>query len=571
MPIFHRYFGRPFNTLFERLRDFALGAHRRAAVLLILLALLAFLPGFFVIPPVDRDETRFAQASRQMVETGDFIDIRLLDMPRHKKPIGIYWAQSAAVMMSGLGGDAPIWVYRLPSLFGALAVVLLTYWVALPLGRQTALAAAAMMAIAPLLGVEARLATTDALLAACIVFCQSVLFRTFRHISVSWPLAMAFWVAFGAGILIKGPVLPLIVLSTIIAATLIHRNVQWLQALHPLVGVCMTLAITAPWFILIALKTGGTFFDASLQHDAFGKVFAGRESHGAPPGFHALLFTGTFWPFSVITIAALPAIWQARHDRNIQFLLCWLVPNWLIFELVATKLPHYVLPLMPAIAIATAQMIVTGRFTPRRPFPYIMAFVLILTSLLALAAFVAGLTLSIPRAMPALFIGAGLCTAAMAAGIGLLQNRTNLIARPGAFLGVLATILIGFYVLLFQALLPNVPQIWLSNRLADAAARGCDNPEIRSVGYLDISLPFLTRSDLRFETSAGAARFLAEGGCRIAFVIAAEQAAFEAAGGGEADEVIAGFNVGIGRETTVYLYRAKTPGAVPSVGGAGDK
>ena len=87
------------------------------------MSLLAFLPGFFAtIPPVDRDEARFAQATKQMVETGD-VDIRFQDEVRYKKPVGIYWLQAAGVKAGealGIRGCAQhIWLYRIPSLIGA--------------------------------------------------------------------------------------------------------------------------------------------------------------------------------------------------------------------------------------------------------------------------------------------------------------------------------------------------------------------------------------------------------------------------------------------------------------------
>ena len=63
----------------------------------LLTALLAFLPGFFQIPPIDRDEARFAQATKQMLETGDYVDIRFQDEVRYKKPVGIYWLQAGVV------------------------------------------------------------------------------------------------------------------------------------------------------------------------------------------------------------------------------------------------------------------------------------------------------------------------------------------------------------------------------------------------------------------------------------------------------------------------------------------
>ncbi|MEA2955527.1 MAG: hypothetical protein QOJ58_1024, partial [Alphaproteobacteria bacterium] len=71
------------RTVSERslkaIMDFAVGSHPRAVALLLLVALLSFLPGFFSIPPIDRDEARFAQATKQMVESGDYIDIRFQD------------------------------------------------------------------------------------------------------------------------------------------------------------------------------------------------------------------------------------------------------------------------------------------------------------------------------------------------------------------------------------------------------------------------------------------------------------------------------------------------------------
>ncbi len=77
--------------------DFVTTSHGRSVAFLLLCGLLFFLPGFFNIPPIDRDEARFAQATKQMVESGDFVDIRFQDDVRYKKPVGIYWLQAAAV------------------------------------------------------------------------------------------------------------------------------------------------------------------------------------------------------------------------------------------------------------------------------------------------------------------------------------------------------------------------------------------------------------------------------------------------------------------------------------------
>jgi 4-amino-4-deoxy-L-arabinose transferase-like glycosyltransferase len=143
--------------------DFAVGSHRRALALLFAFSLFAFLPGFFQTPAVDRDEARFAQATKQMLEARDYVDIRFQDEVRYKKPVGIYWLQAAAVKTGEALGvpqaRTTIWLYRLPSLFGAIGAVLLTYWAALAfVPRRAAVIAALMMASSVLLGVEARLA-----------------------------------------------------------------------------------------------------------------------------------------------------------------------------------------------------------------------------------------------------------------------------------------------------------------------------------------------------------------------------------------------------------------------------
>ena len=113
----------PGNRL-VRMIDFVTASHARAIAFLLVCGALFFLPGFFNIPPVDRDEARFAQATKQMVETGDFVDIRFQDDVRYKKPVGIYWLQAAAVETARAlhlpRAEVRIWVYRLPSLFGEI-------------------------------------------------------------------------------------------------------------------------------------------------------------------------------------------------------------------------------------------------------------------------------------------------------------------------------------------------------------------------------------------------------------------------------------------------------------------
>src|SRR5215831_7302463 len=132
--------------------DFAVGSHARAVAVLLLVSLLGFLPGFFSIPPMDRDEARFAQATRQMVESGDYIDIRFQDEVRYKKPVGIYWLQAAVVKTAE-----------------ALGFV----------SRRAAVLAALMMASCVLLGVERLIAKTDAILLLTTVAAMGAMARAY--------------------------------------------------------------------------------------------------------------------------------------------------------------------------------------------------------------------------------------------------------------------------------------------------------------------------------------------------------------------------------------------------------
>ena len=225
--------------------DFAASSHRRAISVLVLLSLLAFLPGFFAIPPVDRDEAEYAQVTKQMMESRDYVDVRLRDDVYYQKPVGIYWLQAAAVRSAEALGTAnartTIWVYRLPSLIGAIGAVLATYWCALAfVSRRGATLAALLMAGSVLLGVEARLATIDSMLLLATVAAMGVLARTYlwSHDGEierpGWGLLAVLWTALAVGVLLKGVVILMVV--TLAAATLcvIDRSVRWLFALRPL-------------------------------------------------------------------------------------------------------------------------------------------------------------------------------------------------------------------------------------------------------------------------------------------------------------------------------------------------
>src|SRR3954447_9722137 len=231
---------------------------RAPVPVLVLLCLLAWLPGILSLPVLDRDESRFAQASKQMIETGNYIDIRFSTVPRYNKPVGIYWAQAAATHTFGHSPYDQIWTYRLPSLLGGILAVLLTYWRGRAFASpEAAFVAAAVLALTVALSAEAEIATTGALLLAAILAAEGLLLRLYLHargkLQTAPPLtvALAAWAALGLGILLKGPVILAVAGLTVLALSLRDRDWQWLRGLRAGPGVLVMLAVVLPWAIAI--------------------------------------------------------------------------------------------------------------------------------------------------------------------------------------------------------------------------------------------------------------------------------------------------------------------------------
>ena len=340
---------------------------RRPRLVLLLFCLILWTPGVFSLPPVDRDESRFAQASKQMLETGDIVDIRFGQVPRYKKPVGIYWLQAASTAITGFGARTEIWTYRLPSLFGAIIAVWLTFWCARAFAAvETALLAAAFLGGTLLLTGEATIATTDAVLLAAILGAQAVLLRVYLAARGGEPvprwIVLAGWAAFGIAVLVKGPVIFAVTGLTAFLLSVWDQDARWLKGTRPLLGIGLVLLMVAPWIIAIGLKSHWQFFQQSLGQDFVTKLQGGQESHGAPPGYFLAIVTICFWPAVLFLLPGLVSAIAHRREPALRFLLMWAV-TWVGFELVPTKLPHYVLPTYPALAIMAALWAMAPRMT----------------------------------------------------------------------------------------------------------------------------------------------------------------------------------------------------------------
>lgn len=543
-------------------------------LVLAIVALAVLLPGIAQMPPTDRDEARYVQATHQMVESGNFVDIHFQNANRYKKPIGIYWLQAAAVELTGHGADAPIWTYRLVSVLGGTLAVVGVGWLAAWLfGASAGLLAGVAQATIVMLAIEGHIAKTDATLLATVVFAQAALATIWiaarEERASGWGAPLVFWIATGIGILIKGPVTPLVSLLTVLALAIGYRQAGWLTRLKPGVGFAIVVLIAAPWLIAITLKSGVAFWTESVGKDLFGKVAEAQESHGAPPGFYALIFVVFIWPFGRLALrGGLHLISQFRDDPRLAFLLAWYVPYWLVVEALPTKLPQYILPVYPAVLLALAWAIVTGQMAQ----PLDRGWKRWLDRLTLAGHFVATLALAgaavaLPIVLTGAFSWAGLAAGiaaltggALASGIALRPAATRRLYGAAGAAGVMA-------VLLFTFVIPSLTPVWLSPAIAQAfrAERPCPDSVLASAGYTEPSLVFLAGTDTVLTTGPGAADYLADhAACGIAAVTDRVAAGFLAGVRSHDLKVkpvatIEGINYSKGKRLAVTLYTAGTP------------
>jgi 4-amino-4-deoxy-L-arabinose transferase-like glycosyltransferase len=546
---------------------------RRPFTLLALLGLLLWLPGILSLPALDRDESRFAQSSRQMVESGDPIDIRLGHVPRYKKPVGIYWLQALGTDVAGQilyqGGDSHIWTYRLPSLLGAIAASWLTAWCALAfLEGEAALVAGLLILGSVLLAGEATLATTDAVLLACVVAVQGVLLRVYRAArdpeapQPSMRLVMLGWAAVGAGALVKFPVVPGVALVTVMALVAWDRQWRWLGRLMPLRGLLLALVIASPWLIAITIQSHGAFLRESVGHDLADKIAGGQESHGGLPGYYLALSAVSFFPAILFVLPGLGMGVARRAEPAMRFLLAWAGGWWLVVEAVPTKLPHYVIDAYPALAILAALFVTSAPPAMR-----------LLSGWLTAARWIGGVQF---------VIGAGLLTAALvllpsyfgvgpvyglygAAGVAALLALAALgfSVRRAYVWSVLLSLLamLVFVPALTAGAGPRLTQLWVTERLKPlvAAATQPGDPPPALAGYQEPSMLFALGKDVLLTNGAGAAEAGARSG-GLALVEDGEQGAFlarlaELQADASVVGEIGGFNYSRGRKVHVTLYR----------------
>jgi 4-amino-4-deoxy-L-arabinose transferase-like glycosyltransferase len=536
-----------------------------------LLAFLAGLPGLLAMPPLDRDESRFAQATAQMLETDDLVVIKFQDQPRFKKPVGIHWLQAASVSAFSAAENRGIWAYRIPSLLGAMLAAAACAWGAAALfDPRTGLLAGSILGATFLLSTEAFIAKTDAALCGSTTLAMAALAKMYADsLAGRKPTnrtKLAFWSGLAVAALIKGPVGLLTVIMAALALWAWDRKGAWLKDLGWGWGLILFAGVVLPWAMMITVATDGAFWGTAIAGDLAPKMAGGQEGHSGPFGYHALISPLLVYPATLLLPAALALAWKGRAEPGVRFAVCWLAPTWLMFEILPTKLAHYTLPAMGGMAMLMAAAV-------REPLGDLVrrigAGLTVLISLLLAAVAVFGMT-SFGQGADLIWtvLTVLLLLAAGVTGAVLLLRRQS--ARALVISGVLGVLA---HACLVGGLLPHLEPLFLSKDIADALDKAKLSPRsgapgpVAVTGYSEPSLVFLLGTATELTDGEQAAQAIVQG--RPAVVEARQEDLFRKTLTAEGltpkpVAVIEGQNYSDGDRERLTIYRGEPQAPAPT-------
>jgi 4-amino-4-deoxy-L-arabinose transferase-like glycosyltransferase len=369
--------------------------------------------------------------------------------------------------------------------------------------------------------------------------------------------AWTFWGAMAAAILIKGPVAPMVAGLTMLTLVVWDRRPGWLARLRWYWGLIIVLAVVGPWAGAVTVATDGGFWLQAVGSDLAPKLAGGQESHGAPPGYHLLLTPLLAFPMTLLLPAAVVAAVRHRAEPGVRFAIAWVVPTWIAFELLPTKLPHYLMPAYGGLAWLAARALAEPVGAVAR---WLGAGLAALVGVaLAGGVFYLISVYGTPADAWAATIAGGLIAAAGLIGAYLMVRRAPRPALVAALgLGVLG------HAALAAAVVPRLEPLWLSSRLEAALERarllprqGMAEAPVAVAGYAEPSLVFLLGTSTELDGPVEAARAVVEG--RPAIVEDRENRAFRRALadlGGRAREVaeVDGVNYSKGDPMRLRVY-----------------
>lgn len=542
-------------------------SRRTSLATIVCVSLLCLLPGLATLPPIDRDEPRFAQATRQMIESGDYLDVRFQDETLYSRPIGIYWLQAVAVRLGRFGDDAPIGIYRLPSIVSAIVAACLTWWVASAFGRpRAALLAGLLLPATLLMGVEARLANAEMALLVTIVAAHGALARAWLSADTrrDIPLSLVFWGALLLSIWIKGPVGPALLVGPVVVLSIMRGSFGWLGRLSPVAGLIGTVLVVAPWLLAVGFIGHGASYGEAIGRDLFQNVGDAPQARGVPPGADLLLFLLSFWPLAAFFLAGMSSILDRLKQGPVLYATAAVIPYWLVTEAVPTTLPRVILPFFPLLAVVAADVVDRGGIRLAGSFGelgWLMRLFAAGAAIVPLAMAAAGIALALWIGAPFPFASTAIFAIALLAGVAS--------ARLFPISSVASLVVAGLAAICTQAgafgvALPALQPARLSERLVEGAraAAVCPDPQIASAGFSEPSLVLLGGTKTQLVDGERAASFLAEGGCRVALVETGHLAPFK----GRADDLgmtlteratVNGVNINGGRPVAMHIFVGK--------------
>jgi 4-amino-4-deoxy-L-arabinose transferase-like glycosyltransferase len=345
--------------------------HGAALLLALLAALLLFRLGD--VPLVGPDEPRYARVAVEMHRASEWVRPTLQGRPWLEKPVLYYWLAGAAYAVLGETAGAA----RIPSVLAALATVGVTAYVGMRLyGPAAGLHAAFVLGTSLLFFVYGRAASMDMLLAAGVTAATGFLCLRLFSIERRWSL-LAAWAAAGMATLAKGPLgllLPLLVVVAYAAATRRWRTLR--DAVSP-AGVLAFLAVAGPWYVLILADQGRHFVDVFLLNHNVARFTSTVHRHPGPPWYYVPLLLAGFFPWSGLLLPGLARLAPRRSPADL-FVLLWLAVPLAFFSLAGSKLPGYILPCLPPLALAAgraATALTGGEDMPRGAGPRAVAVV----------------------------------------------------------------------------------------------------------------------------------------------------------------------------------------------------
>lgn len=502
------------------------------------------------MPAIDRDEARVMQATKQMIESGDYGRIRFQNEPRDKKPPGVHWLQAASVTWLAGEPTNQRWPYRIPSVLGVLLAVLANAALVRRLADgRSALTAGAILASAPIVVIEGHLAKADAVLLGLSGVCFAVLGLTYTRRLVPSVALIAFWMAVGVSVVIKGPVLPGLCIAAIAALAIVDRGAGWLWRLQPLLGLPLAATAMLAWAQIAGWDEVSRFSRSAAMQDLLPKLTSGVESHGAPPGSYVLAASLTLWPWSILAPLAAIVAWRRRAESDVRFCLAWIIPFWLGLEAMPTKLPHYILPLVPAIALLMTHQTALRAETSSGATRWAARATTLIFPLAVTVGCAAGISSGLVTVSPPLILAMALPWIITA----MAWRPENVLPR----ISTIVVLLVLFQSALFQWILPNADRLNVAGALAARIAPGTP---VALAGFHEPSAVFALGTETTLTDTADAADFILARSDGLAVIAADELAAAEARAAEQNRKLmrldrISGYNYGRGNEVDLILVK----------------